>query len=366
MPTPISPLRLLRGLRSAGLTLLLLVLGMSRPATWAADPVKSTVPGTGLLTLAPPRARVVIVEQPGAVVSFQAQRAPIRGMVDRGLTNLTGKATVAEAWQGLLSTQDVLGIKVYSVPGATSGTRPAVVEALIESLLEAHHPATNIIIWDKQLGHLRLAGFVALGERLGVRVLASADAGWDTNHFYDSAYMGQPVWGDHEFGQRGPGVGRKSYVSRLVTQQMTKILNVTPLLNHNLAGVSGNLVSLALGSVDNTVRFVNDANQLALAVPEIYALPVLGDRVVLNVVDGLLAQYHGEERSLLHYTTVLNQLRFSTDALALDVLSLQELERQRELVDAPNFRSNQQLYTNAGLVEIGCADPKGIQVEWVR
>lgn len=342
-----------------------LLLGFWGPGAGAGEPLPTTA-ASSLLTLAPPKARVVIVEQPRAVVSFNPQRDVLRSMIDRGLTNLTAKPTVPEAWHSLLSTQDIVGLKVFSAPGAASGTRPAVVEALIQSLFEAGHPATNIIVWDKQLGSLRLAGYFALAERYGVRIQASAETGYDTNHFYDSAFMGQPVWGDYEFGQRGTGVGRKSYVSKLVTQQMTKIINLTPLLNHNLAGVSGNLVSLALGSVDNTVRFVNDPGQLALAVPEIYALPMLGDRVVLNVVDALLAQYYGEERSLLHYTAVLNQLRFSTDAVALDVLSIQELERQRELVDAPAMKANLQLYQNAALVEIGCSDPKLIQVEWVK
>jgi hypothetical protein len=161
-------------------------------------------------------------------------------------------------------------------------------------------------------------------------------------------------------------MGRKSYVSRLVTQQMTKIINLTPLLNHNLTGVSGNLASLSLGSVDNTIRFTGDAGKLALAVPEIYALPVLGDRVVLNVVDALIAQFYGEERTLLHYSSVLNQLRFSTDALALDVLSIEELELQRRRSDMPAIKANTTLYRNAGLVEIGVGDPKNIIVEMVK
>ncbi len=313
-----------------------------------------------------PRARVVVVEEPGAIVSFNPRLEVIRRMVDRGLTNLTLKATIQEAWRSLVCPEDVVGLKVFSAPGATSGTRPAVVEGVIQSLLEAGHSPSRVIVWDRQLGHLRLAGYFALAERYGIRIEASTETGYDADHSYESAFMGQPVWGDHEFGQRGPGVGRKSYVSKLVTRQMTKIINITPLLNHNFASVSGNLFSLALGSVDNTVRFIDDARELALAVPEIYALPVLGDRVVLNIVDALLAQYHGEERSLLHYTVVLDQLRFSTDPVALDVLSIEELERQRALVGAPAVKPNLQLYQNATLVEIGTSDPQSIQVEWAK
>lgn len=317
-------------------------------------------------TVSVPQARVVAVEETGAIVAFVPRLPVVRQMLDRGLTNLTRRGTVTEAWRALVSTQDIVGIKVYTVPGPMSGTRPAVAEAMVQSLLSAGQPAGNIVIWDRQIEPLRAAGYGALGERYGIRVAASADAGYDTNHFYESAFIGRPVWGDVEFGQRGPEVGRRSYVSRLVTEQMTRIINLTPLLNHNLGGVSGNLVSLALGSVDNTIRFQNSGRQFAIAVPEIYALPELGDRVVLNVVDALLAQYYGEERSLLQYAAVLDQLRLSTDPVALDVLSIQELVRQRELANSPPGREAGTLYANAALVEIGTNDPRNILIEWVK
>jgi hypothetical protein len=146
---------------------------------------------------------------------------------------------------------------------------------------------------------------------------------------------------------------------------MTKIINLTPLLNHNLAGVSGNLYSLAVGSVDNVARFESDAGRLATAIPEIYALPQLSDRVVLNIVDALLCQYEGSERSLLHYSTPLNELRFSRDPVALDVLSLKDLERQRNSAGAPSVKSNLDLYNNAALLELGVSDLKRIDVEKV-
>jgi hypothetical protein len=328
------------------------------------DPPTNRVSAAAIVSM--PKARVVAVEETGAIVAFVPRLPVVRRMFDVGLTNLTRRGTVAEAWRTLVSTQDIVGIKVCTAPGPTSGTRPTVAEAMVQSLLSAGQAPSNIVIWDRHIEPLRAAGYSALQERYGVRVASSADAGYDTNHFYESAYIGHPVWGDLEFGQRGPEVGRKSYVSRLVTQQMTCIINLTPLLNHNLGGVSGNLVSLALGSVDNTVRFQNSSRQFAIAVPEIYALPILGDRVVLNVVDALLAQYYGEERSLLHYTAVLDQLRLSTDPVALDVLSVQELARQRELADSPPTPEAGSLYANAALVEIGINDPKNILIEWVK
>ena len=97
----------------------------------------------------------------------------------------------------------------------------------------------------------------------------------------------------------------------------------------------------------------------------IYALPVLSDHVVLNIVDALICQYEGGDRGLLHYSATLNELRFSKDPVALDVLSLDELDRQRQLGKMPLVKPNRDLYNNAALLELGVNDPKRIQVEHV-
>jgi hypothetical protein len=307
-----------------------------------------------------------MVQDPEATDAFQPNSDHVQAMVNRAITNLTEKSTVPAAWLSLVSTQDIVGIKVFSEPGPNSGTRPAVVAAVVQGLLSAGLRPQQIVVWDKYQSDLRLAGFFDLAKRYGVRVAASSEAGYDETNFYAAPLLGNLVWGDFEFGKKGEGVGRKSFVSKLVSLQMTRIINITPLINHNEAGVCGILFSLALGSVDNTTRFESDTARLATAVPEIYALPALGDRVVLNIVDALICQYEGEERSLLHYSAVLNQLRFSRDPVALDVLSLQELDRQRQIAKAPLVKTNRELYANASLLELGVSDVKKIQVENIR
>ena len=312
------------------------------------------------------QAQVWVVEDPQATEAFEPNSDRVRAMVDRGITRLTGQASVAAAWRSLISPGDVVGLKVFSEPGPNSGTRTAVVVAVIQGLLAAGLPPNRIVVWDKHQTDLRLAGFFALARQFGVRVVGSAESGYDETKFYDTPLMGNLVWGDFEFGQKAAGVGRKSFVSKLVSQNLTKIINLTPLMNHNEAGVCGNLYSLALGSVDNINRFESEPARLASAVPEIYALPALSDHVILNIVDALVCQYEGEERSLLHYSVALNQLRFSRDPVALDVTSIHELAHQRELAHAPVLRPNLELYNNAGLLELGVADLKRIQIETLR
>jgi hypothetical protein len=313
-----------------------------------------------------PRARVVVVQDRDATDAFRPQPEKVRAMVDRAITSLTGKATPRDAWLSLVSTQDVVGLKVYSAPGQNSGTRPAVAATIASGLINAGVPPKHIIVWDKSEYDLREAGFFALADQLGVRVAGSAQAGYDLATYYDTPLIGSLIWGDLEFGRTGEGIGRKSYVSKLVSREMTKIINITPLLNHNTAGVSGNLYGLTIGSVDNTMRFESEPSRMAAAVPEIYALPVLGDRVVLSVVDALICQYEGGQHGLLHYSTVLNQLRFSHDPVALDMLSIKELDRQRRAAHAPYVKPNLDLYRNAALLELGVSDVTRIGVETLK
>ena len=310
---------------------------------------------------------VIVTQDPDATEAFRPHLEKVRVMVNRAITNLTHKPTVPAAWLSLVSTQDIVGIKVLSAPGPNSGTRPAVVAAIVEGLLAAGLPTNHIIVWDREITDLRLAGFSELAKDYGIRIVGSVQAGWDEKTFYnpDSPVLGNLVWGDLEFGKKGDGVGRKSFVSKLASHEITKIINVTPLLNHNDVGVSGNLFSLALGSVDNIIRFESRPDTLATVIPEIYSLPSLSDHVVLNITDALICQYEGGERGLLHYSATLNQLRFSLDPVALDVLSIQELDRQRKAAHAPSVKPNLKLYSIAALLQLGTDDLRRIQVDTI-
>jgi hypothetical protein len=309
---------------------------------------------------------VVIVHDPRAVEAFRARPEIVQAMVNSGITNLTGTTTVRDAWRKIVSPQDVVGIKVFSAPGPNSGTRPSIVAGVVEGMLASGVPPKHIIVWDRSLGDLRLAGFTDLAKRYGIRLGGSIQAGYDPHAFYDTAFLGTPVWGDLEFGKSGDVIGRKSYVTKLLTKDITKIINITPMLNHNQASVAGNLYGLAMGSVDNVGRFESDPDRLAIAVPEIYAMTNLSDHVALSITDALVCQYEGGEKGLLHYSAALSEIRISRDPVALDVLSVNELERQRKAADAPTVKANTDLYRNATLLELGAADIKKIEIKRIE
>lgn len=335
---------------------LLLAAPGGRPAPTNTPPGQATPPN-------PARSRVVAVHDESATTNFEPRASVVRRMVDDGLIGLTGKATPAAAWRSVVAPTDVVGFKVCSAPGALSGSRPAVVAALVESLLAAGQAPERIIIWDKREVDLILAGWPALASRLGVRCRAAADAGWDETRSYESSTIGRLVAGDLEFGRaENNRTGRRSYVSRLVSRELTRIITVAPVLNHNQLGVNGHLANLALGSVDNTLRFEHDAARLAEAVPEICALDELLPRVAFGVTDALICQYRGEERTLLHYAIPGNELRFGTDLVSLDVLALLDIEAARRANPTDGEKpARTDLYLNAELIELGVAQTNRIE-----
>jgi len=312
-------------------------------------------------------AHVTVVQGDHLLNAFVPDDARVEDAFNRGLIFFTGKTTVSNAWRSLVTPKDIVGIKVFSAPGPVCGTRPAVVAAMVRGLLAAGQPPDQIIIWDRHASDLQTAGYYKLGQKLGVLVAGAADAGYDSNAYYlpDTPVVGQLVWGDLEFGRTNKdfSLGKKSYLSKLVSQHMTKIISVTPLMNENSAGICGQFFSLGLGSVDNIRRFENNSDRLAVALPEIYALPLIGDRVVLNVTDALLCQYQGGPEGYLQFSLIRNEIWFSQDPVALDTMALKELMLQRRIVNAPPMPTNFAIYTNAVLLQLGVNNPSQIQIE---
>ena len=106
-------------------------------------------PGRGNAHAPAERHRGLRAGPPGDGKSPQPER--VKNVVIRGLTNLTGKSDATMAWRSLVSTQDVVGIKVFSAPGPNSGTGVAVVAAVVEGLLHRYGlPSKQIIVWDRR------------------------------------------------------------------------------------------------------------------------------------------------------------------------------------------------------------------------
>jgi len=91
--------------------------------------------------------------------------------------------------------------------------------------------------------------------------------GWyDETNFYKTTIIGTLAYGDLEFEQKGD-VSQTLFRFQLVLQGMTKIINITPLLNHKLRRVCGNLSVLSMGQRGQHARFEGRTPPLATVRP---------------------------------------------------------------------------------------------------
>lgn len=197
---------------------------------------------------------VVKVRDPLATRYFRPNPDRVRAMVRTGLQRVTGKKTAAEAWRTLVTPRDVIGIKVNAHSGALSGTRPAVVAAVVEGLLKSGIPARRIIIWDEHRRDLKRAGYEKLAKKFGVQLAGARDHGFDDWHpFRMPSFRGKLWVDDHLFGKTE--FSGDSHLSKLVTGKITAIICIHSPISIPGKGASGHLKELALASVDNTRRF---------------------------------------------------------------------------------------------------------------
>jgi hypothetical protein len=313
----------------------------------------------------PARARVVLSEKPALLQRFQPDNAGIRSTVNRLILAHARQRTLADAWRTLVSPQDTVGIKISTAGGPILGTHRAILEAVLDGLLEAGVPPRQIIVWDKHEDQMVNAGYVPMQPPASWQCLAVIPgAGFDGGTYYFHEIAGQLIWGDRDFVGRPerkdeviqrllesatreprapapdpkknppppstpPQVSNRSYFTRIVTRDITKLINIPVLSDHDRIGVWGAVASLALGSVDNHRRFLADNEAAGLGIAEILAHETLRSKTVLHIMDGLVGQYAGGPTFQANYAGSPGLIMISNDPVALDTLALERIEDGR-------------------------------------
>jgi uncharacterized protein (DUF362 family) len=285
---------------------------------------------------------------PGKVVRVKTGANPVGQKIDgarvarevqAGLAALTGEKNMGKAWGKFVGPRDVVGIKVNPIGEAILSTKPEIVDAVIAGLLAAGVGKENIVIWDRRLFQLTAAGYTA--ERFpGIRILGTEMKG-PNGEFYDD--KGE-LWAKDNIDREAlPYVadvemkynrdllgymineGRESYFTKIVTEKVTRIVNV-PILKNAGATVTCCLKNLSYGSISNTSRL----HKLWMnSVVEPCAFPVLRDKVVLNVVDGLQACYDGGPGANPKFIYDANLLLVGTDPVAVDAVAHDIIVQER-------------------------------------
>ena len=309
----------------------------SAPAPQNSEPAPTPVP---------PRSVVYKIENRDAIFDYKVNAGTVRRMVDELVRNVTGEPSAAAGWSSLVKPTDIVGIKVCTNGAPLFSTRPEVVSAIVAGLEEAGVRPQNIIVWDREERLLKDAGFRS--EPGGYRVLWS-EGNYDPQAVLTSAIAGKLIWGDLLFvGKKVPSfreeltanssnekkmgsdnLSSESHISKVLTHQVTKVINVPVLSDHVFCGLSGALYNMTVQNVDNWRRLIQDPVKGDPAIPEMYADPQISGKVVLHVMDGLVGLYAGAPIGNTNYAVQFGTLYASKDPVALDAIALRQIDQWR-------------------------------------
>ena len=266
-----------------------------------------------------------VVEAAGKEVwkDDQLNEDAVSELFDQAMMKLTGRASAKEAWRDIVLPDDIVGIKINPLGGPELSTHSIIVDKIVEGLYGAGVLNKQVIIWDRFEAHLLNAGYPINQDEAAVRTLASdtEGIGYDDDVFYES---------EKDSIARRENESTFSRYSRIVTQMVDVLINVPVLKHHEMSGVSGCLKNLAFGSVDNTRRFHGKPLYCNPAIAEILEHKVMKEKLVLNIVDGLVASFDKGPTYHADSTWKYGSLFISADPVILDVLVLQTVNQKRE------------------------------------
>ena len=312
-----------------------------------------------------PKSRVVLAQDPTAVRGFDVDAAKVRRLVAAGIESLTGKRDEATAWASLVSSNDVVGIKIDTQVASLHATHRAVVEAIADGLRGAGVAATNIIVWDRDASKMIAAGFLTVGQTPSspsFRSLAVSPDGWDPTAYYEHRVVGRLVWGDLLFGKVESDIDTRSHLPLVLTKIITKLINVPVLHDHDTCGIAGCLYNMSVGAVDNQRRFETPGQRNDSAIAEICAMPQVRYKLVLNVMDGLVGGYAGGPAFKPQYSWNYGGLLFSRDPVAVDAVVLELLEAKRREANVSAIGSQASHITAAYRLGLGQSDRAKIEL----
>jgi len=343
------------------------------------------VPKTSLSLPGPFPGRVVKVTDPRSLQAEKIDAKAVAGMFEKGVTGLTGRS-MAESFKLWFKKDDIIGLKVNPVGPPLIHTKPELVEAVIEWLVTNGASKQNLFIWDRFDYMLTDAGYTAQrfpGVQIeGLQTMDESGNRWrdkDGNHvsihnfdqkvfYFAKGVVGKGVRGykDDEFYlNQHVFNGEYSYFGKLLTQRLTKIINLAAYKNTG-SGISMATKNLSFGSICNAGRL--HAPLFFKVCTEVLAAPVIRDKLVLNVTDGIRGQYDGGPDKNAQFVYPNHSLYFATDPFALDMTCHNELMAKRREMGVPvndNPRFTDYLHY-AEQLGLGIADVKKIQVAAVK
>jgi uncharacterized protein (DUF362 family) len=283
--------------------------------------------------------KVILVKNANAVVNDSPVEAIAYLMLQKSMLELTGQGNIKNAWRMFVSPGEKIGLKVNPVAGSLLSTSHAVVKSVVKQLTESGMDKKDIIIWDRREMELKDTGFTQdnypgikirgtelqdekgsftdeNGKLYGERNIDKEWYYWaDVEGDYDAETMPYMING-----------GKFSYFTKIVTQEVDKIINI-PILKNAGGSITNAMKNLAFGAVSNTGRL--HAKLWNDTCAEVCAFAPIRDKVVLNICDGLRGCFNGGPGANPQFIHNYNSMLVSSDPVAMDRIGYDIIAEKR-------------------------------------
>ena len=271
---------------------------------------------------------------PGRVVSVTSAKSvdtatgaangeAVREMMARGMRTLTGAGTTPDAWRRFFEPADRVGIKVNcgGYPHCVSAYE--IVAEVVHQLTGVGVPVSQIYLYERFQNQLDEVNYAPhLPEGVAIVAAERANRNVDNSGYDPATYLEADLFGEDD---------TRSNLMRLVSQRLTKIINIPNMKDHGATGATGCLKNIAYGSFSNVARtHQNGKSHTYSVVGTLAAIEPLRSRTVLQIMDGLRGVWHGGPFArTTKYVFYPRQIMFGTDPVAIDRLLLDIIDNER-------------------------------------
>jgi hypothetical protein len=324
-----------------------LLAGLSASVKATASPVAAVKPGprTVQIRAGLPALRVVSRYSaaarpgmpgpyPGRVVSVTSDKCvdiatgaandeAVREMMARGMRTLTGAGATPDAWRRFFEASDRVGIKVNCGGYPYCVSAYEIVAETVRQLTGIGVPPSQIYVYERFQNQLDEVNYAPhLPEGVTIVAAERANRNVDNTGYDPATYLEADLFGEED---------TRSNMMRLVSQRLTKIINIPNMKDHGATGATGCLKNIAYGSFSNVARtHQRGKSHTYSVVGTLASIEPLRSRTVLQIMDGLRGVWHGGPFArTTRYVFYPRQIMFGTDPVAIDRLLLDIIEEER-------------------------------------